>query len=228
MTTDIFIRTYHKDLPWLRYCLRSIAKFVTGYRQIIIMIPEQEKHLLGKWNLTREKVIGWKPVCENGYIDQQINKLMSYQYTDAEYILFVDSDVCFTRPVNVLEYFKDGKPIILKTKYESVGDAICWKEPTESLINSTLEYEYMRRLPILYKASTIQNAGDLAGLYRLSRLERLSEFNLVGAYADLHDNENYHFIDTEKEQYPPNSVKQNWSWGGLSEEIKNELEEILR
>lgn len=228
MTTDIFIRTYDKDLEWLKYCLRSVAKFVTGHRRIIISIPAGQKHLLDKWNLTQETVIEWVPACDNGYIDQQINKLMAYTLTDAEYILFVDSDVCFTRPVHVSEYFKAGKPIVLKTRYESVGDASCWKAPTEVILGVPVEFEYMRRLPILYRSDTLSAIYQKINTHSLAELERLSEFNLVGAFSELYEKDSYHFIDTEKEQFPPNSVRQGWSWGGLTEEIKKELEEILK
>lgn len=228
MITDIFIRTYYKDLEWLKYCLKSIHKYVTGYRNIIICIPEKEKHLLDRWNLTKEQIVGWTPVCENGYIDQQINKLCAHDITDSEFILFVDSDVCFKRHVNISEYFHNGKPIILKTRYENVGDAICWKAPTEQLLRMSVDYEYMRRLPILYRGDTMFCV--MAEISRpendLVKMDRLSEFNLVGAYAEFYEPERYHFIDTEKEPLPPESVKQNWSWGGLTEEIKAELEAL--
>jgi hypothetical protein len=228
MTTDIFIRTYEKDLEWLKYCLKSISKYVTGYRDIIICIPAGQKHLLDGWNLTKEKIFEWEPVCKDGYIDQQINKLEAHKFTDAEFILFVDSDVCFKRPVHISEYFHDGKPIILKTRYELVGDAICWKKPTEDLLFEIVNFEYMRRLPILYRRDTLINVGNhcTENSIDLSQQNRLSEFNLVGAFAELTDRQNYHFIDTEKEEFGPDSVKQNWSWGGLTPEIKTELEAV--
>src|SRR5688572_1619186 len=109
MTTDIFIRTYHKDLPWLEYCLRSIHKFVTGYRQIIICIPENQASLLNRFNLTQERVITC-PIYRDDYIGQQVSKLLSFRETDADFVLFIDCDVFYPRPVNVNEYFREGKP----------------------------------------------------------------------------------------------------------------------
>ena len=35
--TDIFIKTYPGDFIWLEYCIRSIEKFVTGFRDIVII-----------------------------------------------------------------------------------------------------------------------------------------------------------------------------------------------
>jgi hypothetical protein len=230
MTTDIFIRTYDNDLEWLKYCLKSIHKYVTGYRKIIICIPDNQKHLIDAWSLTQEEVHGVNKFAESGYIDQQINKIMAYKFGVADFVLFVDSDVCFKRPVHVSEYFKDGKPIILKTRYESVGDAICWKEPTEKMLGYSVGYEYMRRLPLLYRSETLKNLNNKIELWGfgngVSKIEKMSEFNLVGAFAEKEESEKYHFIDTEKEPLPPESVKQNWSWGGLTEDIKKELEEL--
>jgi len=229
MTIDIFIRTYKNDLEWLKYCLKSINKFVTGHQSIIISIPEGEKHLIDSWNLTSEKVIGWNPTTDNGYIDQQINKLLAYKSTNADYILFVDSDCIFKEPVNIQEhYFMDNLPYLMKTRYELVGDAICWKETTESIIGQPLEYEYMRRIPCLFRSQTLKNLDLYVNCGGLAERSRLSEFNLIGAYIDLFEKENYRIIDTEKEPIPSDCARQMWSWSGCNNEDRKQIEEYLK
>lgn len=233
MTTDIFIRTYEKDLGWLRYCLRSIAKYVTGYRQIIICIPDPQRKLLDPWNLTAEKIVT-SPVYKEDYLGQQISKMEAYKHTDADAIVFVDSDCCFNKPVDFsVELFEGERPIIYKTLYERVGDAICWKEITEKTLGISLEYEYMRRLPFIFLSQTLKSASLYIKLkhnlevseYILKQPGRhFSEFNYLGAYADANENELYRFKDTEKEGYGDDYLKQNWSWGGITPEIKAELE----
>jgi hypothetical protein len=225
---DIFIRTYHKDLDFLKYCLRSIRKFVTGYNEIIICIPEQDAHLLDSWNLTQELIIKWDVVCENGYIDQQISKLKAHEMSDADYILYVDSDVCFFTPTDLSEFFIDGKPYLMKTRYELVGDAICWKECTEEILNIKLDYEYMRRIPIMFRRSTLGMLSMGINIDELAKRKRLSEFNVIGAYAALIETDKYHIINTEFDPLPKQVAKQYWSWGTLTEEIKQEMEEILK
>lgn len=229
MIVDIFIRTYSKDLQWLKYCLRSISKYVTGHRNIIICIPQDEKHLMDSWNLTNEKVYGWIPLTDDGYIDQQISKLMAHEYTDADYILYVDSDVCFFRHTDVSkEYFVNEKPILMKTRYELVGDAICWKECTENILNKEIKFEYMRRIPWLYSTDTTRAICHYYDYRELAKLKRLSEFNLMGAYIDLYQQDKYHIIDTEKDSIPPACAKQLWSWSGCTDEDKNQMEEYLK
>lgn len=225
---DIFIRTYHKDLEFLKYCLRSIHKFVTGYNEIIICIPEQDAHLLDSWNLTKELIIKWDPVCENGYIDQQISKLKAHEMSDADYILYVDSDVCFFTPTDLSEFFIHGKPYLMKTRYELVGDAICWKKPTEEIIGLRLEYEYMRRMPLLFARQTLKDLALRVDVNKLAELKSLSEFNVVGAYAALIDTDKYYIINTEFDPLPKQVAKQFWSWGGLTPTVINELEIFLK
>lgn len=236
MTTDIFIRTYEKDLEWLKYCLKSIHKYVTGYRQIIICIPEPQRKLLDKGGLTSEKIVTC-PVYKEDYLGQQISKMLSYEYTDAQAIVFVDSDCCFNKYVDFsIELFENEKPIIYKTLYEKVGDAICWKGITEKVTGQdNIAYEYMRKLPFIFLSETLQRANNYIVEKHNVSLEHyvtsqpgrhFSEFNYLGAFADLHEKENYRFKDTEIEGHGNTYLKQGWSWGGLTPEIKAELEAV--
>lgn len=235
MITDIFIRTYSKDLDWLKYCLKSIHKYVTGYRNIIICIPEPQRSLLDSWNLTSEIIVTC-PVYQEDYLGQQITKILSYQYSNAEALVFVDSDCCFKNPVNFQEeLFETDKPIIYKTVYEHVGDAICWKQITEKVIGQELKYEYMRRLPFVFLRETLYRAdvfildkhGKSAEDYIQSQPGRhFSEFNFLGAFADIYENNLYRFKDTELEGHGSDYLRQFWSWGKITPEIKAELEAV--
>lgn len=228
MTTDIFIRTYYKDLEWLKYCLRSIAKFTTGFRQVIICIPENQVKLLDSFGLTREKVVT-SPVYKDDYLGQQVSKMHAFKYTDADNILFVDSDMCFTGPATPETFMQDGKPLIYKTHYSLVGDAICWKEPTEHFIRQPLAFEYMRTLPLMYRAATLVAINNTIPDLEIRVMGRnsFSEFNLIGAFAELYEPGYYSLKNTETDGVPDYPRKQAWSYGGLTPEIKNELNQLL-
>ncbi len=96
MHVDIFIRTYKNDLPWLAYALKSIHKYVTGHRNIIVAIPMDQVRLLS--HLSVEKVVGVHDL-EDGYLGQQLTKMQAWKLTDADAVVFWDSDVVATRPV---------------------------------------------------------------------------------------------------------------------------------
>lgn len=226
MTTDIFIRTYSKDINWLKYCILSINKFVSGHRKMIVCIPQDEAHLLNDFKINGV-IIGWEPVTKNGYVDQQINKLRAHTMTDADNILFVDSDCYFTRPTDISEYFIDSKPFLMKTRYELVGDAICWKLPTDKVLKGDFKYEYMRRMPLLFKRNTLQKLDSMVDSLSLADMDSVSEFNLLGAFADTYQKGEYHIIDTEKDPFPGSPAIQGWSWGGLTVGIENKMKELL-
>lgn len=248
MIVDIFIRTYHKDLEWLEYCLRSIAKYATGYRDIIICIPKSQAHLLNRFGLTREKVVTCREYKAD-YIGQQLTKLRAFEYTDAEAILYTDSDCVFSGPFDVCEMLHNGSPIVYKTEYSKVGDAICWKEPTEKYLGYPVEYEYMRRQPLLFYTDTIKKVHNLIAQRENEILLRgtFSEFNLLGAYAEKNESDRYHFVNTDTVIHNQEgktvsdklamadqtgikklNLLQFWSWGGLTDEIKAELNELLK
>ena len=228
---SIFIRTYHKDLKWLNYCLQSIHKNLVGWSEIVICIPTGQETLLS--HLTSEKVVTCK-IYKDDYLGQQISKIQAHQHCKGDYILFVDSDVIFKPNANVLDYFYENKPIILKANYNSVGEAICWKKPTEKLFKEKIEFEYMRRLPLLYHKSTLEmfndSFPDIENYVMSQPYRQFSEFNALGFYAEKMQPNDYSIIDVSNgvtEYFPENNAIQKWSWGGISEEIKKELESYL-
>jgi hypothetical protein len=233
MHVDVFIRTYHKDLPWLEYALRSIHKYVTGHRRIIVAIPEGQGHLLS--HLTAETVIE-VPDLDDGYLGQQLTKLQSWRYTDADAIIFWDSDVVATEPIDIhAEYFKDGKPILYKTRYTSLPKDVPWKAITSKAIGFEVEWEYMRRMPLVYWRDSLQDAEHFLAIEHLCSPAQylsqqpqgaFSEFNFIGANVDTFEPDEYTIIDTESVTMPPNKVHQFWSWGGITPDIKAQLEKI--
>ena len=232
MSVSIFIRTYHRDLKWLNYCLQSIHKNLVGWSEIVICIPTGQEPLLS--HLTNEKVVTAK-IQKDDYLAQQSDKIQAHKHCKGDYILFVDSDVIFKPGADVRDYFHENKPIILKAKYESACEAICWKKPTEKLFNETVEYEYMRFCPEIFHRETLikfnESFPDIENYIINQPYRQFSEFNVLGFYAEKMQPEDYSIIDVTNgvpEYLPENKSVQKWSWGGISEEIKTELESYLK
>jgi len=182
------------------------------------------------YNLTQE-VIVTEEIYEDDYLGQQVSKIYSFEHTDADYILFMDSDCIVKHPCNVSDFFRNGKPILLKTKYDQVGDAICWKSITEKFVGFSVEYEYMRRLPVVYERNTLLGLDAInenIRQYIISQPNRaFSEFNAIGAFIDKFQKHKYEIIDTDDE-VPYSPVRQFWSWGGITKEVKAEIESYLK
>jgi len=226
---SIFIRTYRNDLNWLDYCLKSIHKNLTGWDEIVVCIPTGQEHLLS--HLTAEKVVVCKTYRDD-YIGQQISKLEAYKHVKGEYVLFVDSDVVFFEGANVLDYFENNKPVILKDIWANVGDAICWKPIMERLFKEGIQYEYMRRAPQMFYTSTLINFAyhfsDIENYSTTQPKGQFTEFNFLGYFAEKHEPDSYVFIDLSTgAAIPINKSRQFWSWSGLTQKERIELEESI-
>lgn len=209
---DIFYKSYAKDFKLLQYSLMSLSKYVSGYRNVVVLIPENEKHLFDTTNLFDNIIIHYISEYGNLYLFQQVCKLNAYLYSDAECFLFADSDCIFNKPTNLQEFIKD-KPEILYTDYLKVGDAQCWRQPTEDFMHMPVRYEFMRRLPLTYHRSTLENiAKENPNLeHTIMNSQRFSEFNVIGAYAFEYEKEKYSFVNTDNWEYTDPISTQLWS-----------------
>lgn len=234
-SVGIYLKTYEGDFKWLPYLFRSIDKFVTGFDRMVITVDNPTELNLLKF-IEMPKTIKVDFACVNrpkdfhGYVYQQYCKLLAFDYLHTNYIMYIDSDCVFKRPINPNDLFVDGKPIIYKTPYERIDSP--WKQITEDAIGFPVEWEYMRRHPFTYHRSTLVELFRYKpGIYEYTKARAasrsFSEFNYIGAYAEKFESDKYHFHDTEY-GLPDPFIHQLWSWGGVTEQVKNEIEEILK
>lgn len=227
MQVDIFIRSYHGDFNWLEYCLRSIKKYAHGFGKVHICIPADDYHLLPPCDAEVHLVRRW----DDDYIGQQNDKLHCDWYARSPHILVLDSDCVFTKDVTPECFFREGNPIWL---YEAVPhDQSPWYPITQEAVKHMPEFEFMRRHPFVFSSQSLKDfrkfmfechGEDISVWLKKRPKGRFSEFNAFGAWA--YRNYHRHFAwlhPSEMESY----VMQKWSWGGLSLEIKEELEKIL-
>lgn len=258
-TCDIFIRTYPGDYEWLTYCLQSIDTYCKGFRKVTIVSPAaapawfdiRKDHWAGQfpmeWKVMNEET-------EDGYLSQQIHKLYADVITDyqADFILHVDSDTLFTRPVTPLDYFlvkypppddqnwhspwEGAKLIWYYTPYTAIETP--WQPITEKFMDAPVHYEFMRRLPMMIprwlypkvREFCYQKHGVIISEYvRMQPHRSFSEFNALGAFA-WHNNQTYkdkiEFMTTGQPMPEP-LARQFFSWGGITPEVKKEINLIL-
>lgn len=173
-----------------------------------------------------------------GYLFQQNIKLHADCFTDAEFICYMDCDTIFTRPATPQDLIVDNRKVRwLYTPYSSIdsGDGQTWKEPTEKLMGHPVENEMMRRHPFCAPRWALQAFREwmwkIHGMslerYVMSRPNReFSEFNALGAYLWYYHKDKVHWQNTDEEM-GVTYVWQGYSWGGLSEHIKADLERAL-
>ena len=231
MTTAIFIKSYPKDFEWLRYCLKSINKFATGFSEIVLVIPEGTDY-----PGTAERVVKVEEKAP-GYMWQQVCKMYADQYTTADNISFVDADCVFTEPVTPETFMTDGKPDWLHTPWEKIAATTraAWGDVMRRCIGQEAPAEFMRRHPQLIPRWALQEfRGFVADRHGVS-LEHyimnqpsghFSEFNCIGFYLWLCHHDKIHWMNTE-DYLPPTVLTQRWSHGGITPEIRAEIEAVL-
>ena len=224
MTTSIFIKTWDDDVKWLPNCLRSIDKFGSGIDEVVIATDQSCEHRVTK--IAGSAKVYPVPNWSNGYIQQQWVKLNADMYCESDNILFVDSDCVFHTPFSPESYMRDGKPVLLKTIYGNLDGAEIWKDITSAVVGWEVEYEYMRRLPWMYKASSLVGFRDmfpkLVDYLITVEDKNFSEFNALGAYIDRFESDQY-FVSDTAEWMPESVARQFWSWGGLTPEVNAEI-----
>lgn len=229
----IFIKSYKKDYKLLYYSLLSIQKYVKGDYDVLLMLDKGEDLLDNITGILKDNIrVVWVNKERNGYLFQQWCKISAHKHTNSEYILFSDSDCIFNREINVNDYVKDGKPEILYTDYSKVGDAICWKQPTEAFIKETVQYEMMRRNCLIYHRSTLEAIEQYEPNLKhiILNSERFSEFNAMSAYAWKYERDKYNFVNTDNWDYTEPKCVQLWSLADKdgNETHKQEYNRILQ
>jgi hypothetical protein len=231
MTCDIFIRSYAKDFPWLHHALRSIQKFATGFRDIVIVIPDTDDLSC----LTLERVVKVKDTMD-GYLAQQITKLRSDQYTDSDLILVTDSDTLFTELVTPESFMRDGKPIWFMTPWSEEMLAHPgtreWFFVMKNFFGEDPPAEFMRRQPFMFPREVLKGLRDFCYAKFEKSIDdyvrdagKFSEWNILGMYCWLHHREKFYWMDTTVE-CPPEKCHQFWSYAPIEDDM-GEINRIL-
>lgn len=218
-SVDIFVKSHKPDFWLLQLSLATIKRNVTGYKNIVLLIPEKDMHDFDTRSLPDRTLIHYIEDKQPGWLYQQVCKMNAHKYCDADYILFSDSDNFFDHPLDVQDLIKDDKPEILFTNYEQLKDAIVWKLPTERFIGEPVQYEFMRRLPLTYHRDTLvaieKYHPDIEKTIMAS--DKWSEFNCFGIFAYKHEREKYNFVNTDEWTYVPPHSTQTWSHSSKKE-----------
>jgi len=244
MIVDIFIKTYYKDYIWLKYCLRSIQKFASGFRNIIIvsdtdnLIPDE--YIIPNCKIYYVPIPKITPSYVEhgiGYLWQQNIKLNWFDYTDADAVLNLDSDCMFTTITTPADFMTDGKFNWFYRDWKDAGGGICWKQSTDFLLKIDTKYDSMLCHPFILQRNTslslkkylcsIHNSDTIWNIFVKYNMKTASEFNLFGSYIKYIDSNEYNQIHNPVNQYHNRTIHVSWSWGGLKDEEIQLREQLL-
>ena len=214
---SIITVAYDKDLEFLKYNLKSIKKFCSGYTGNIVVIDDHKndcintKHYLESIDQpffvdTEAKHI------HSGYVRQQWMKLFSDKYVPAgtNFVCHIDSDSVFADHHTPVSWFIGGKPIMLRTPYnvifehcseKDVAGMKSWVELTSDALGFKVDHEYMRGMPLVYPVDIFKEVrAHIEKVHSCTLLEYLkdkpsiSEYNIIGAYAYHYRKEDFYWI----------------------------------
>lgn len=251
MTCSILIKSFRKDFGWLAYCLKSIHKFASGFEEVVVIIPDTDD-----LKLTAERLIKIHEPGESatspsnhgsGYAYQQVIKMNADKYCKSDFVLHIDSDTIFTRPVRAFDsiqgaspFFYDGdKPLWLMTPFKDIlptdKNLHAHFEAMKRFSGIDPEFEYMRRMGQViprwaygcFREYCLSKHGQTFEQYAMAQGFRgISEFNLMGHFLHREFPNFIHFHDT-RFGIPESVVLQHWSWNGITPEIRDKMEKIL-
>ena len=235
MNCDILIRSYYKDFRWLRYCLRSIDKYCSGFRYVVVVVPESSIERLFWMGLTSSMIFRCRDY-QDDYLGQQVTKLMADTFTDADFICHVDSDCIFHRPITPRDLFSNGRLEMAMTPYRKLSRHVPWQNITQRLFRRNIAYEFMRRQPQAFPRWLYRELRDHVQTIHGSDIESyvtaqpprgFSEYNALGAFAYYFHRTEFTWFDTSKRKPKEELCKWYWSWGGISPKIQREIGIIL-
>lgn len=230
MTTSIFYKSYQKDFEFLKYSLRSVIRFTTGFKEIVVVSdaaePKPPVGSVEKHYFIHEK--------EAKYCHQQVLKLNADSFTDSDVIVFGDSDTLFTSQIQPEDLMENGKPIWLYEPYQGMTnpDVLARQKVVGEFLGESVQFEFMRRHPFIITRELLvdlrrfcwRKHGVSLDDYMMSHQDSLSEFNLAGCWLYAHRHSD---VAWKSPQDVPVFVRQFWSHSGINDSTRAEMEAIL-
>jgi hypothetical protein len=171
---SFFVCSYKKDFHYLKWMVRSFNKFVRGFHEVVIQIPDTDwpefTEIIGPEIMSQNEV-KYVPIAGKEWAGQgmlwHMHEIMhaDKHCRNADYVLHFDSDSIFTEPVTPDTFIKDGKPYLQYERFESIGrrhpGVLQWQKNTQSCLPFEIHFETMRGLPHCYEINTYEKARDL-------------------------------------------------------------------
>lgn len=255
MSYTIVYKTYQNDLEWFDFSIKSLQKYVLPFNLIEkVLIYSHDvcfEKVLNITHIIKNTHVQVLPVHYDyhGYIKQMTVKAQAYFDVKSEYIVYIDSDCIFTKRCDLSQLLNtDGKPYWHMT---DEAEAIpIWREVVENMTQNEMKYYYMyNSFPFVIKTSTLKIANDhfikvhkktyeeyvkerianngisvndniVNNFFKLSKV--FTEFEYIGYIAHNFTND-YEFLLNQRNK---EEVKQFWSHGGITDEIKKELNDL--
>jgi hypothetical protein len=168
---EIFLVTFQRDFEYLKWFLKSVEKFCSGFASLAILVPEQDYDELKKLVLEYKgdiliRCLKGKEWARKGMLWHMAQVCRADEWCpDADFVLHIDPDCIFLDHVTPETFIKDGKPILQYERYDSIGKQhgklMAWKTATEKCLPFEIEFETMRQHPEIYRRDLYKKTRKL-------------------------------------------------------------------
>ncbi|MFD9354652.1 hypothetical protein [Streptomyces sp. NPDC060031] len=220
----------------MRYALAAVRKWCRGFAEVIVVTPRT-----GAAAVRRAAGGGVRlevgPDYRDDYLGQQVSKLHADEFTAADLICHIDSDMIFSRPVSPADLLVDGRPWIVRRAVAELGRHRPWLAPTESFLGRTVAFDFMQQPPFTFprrlypelRALCLERHGIPLDRYVAGRPPRgFSEFNVLGAHAHAAHRPSFTWYDAKSADAPPLLCRWYWSRAGIDSGLRQELDLVVR
>ena len=253
--TEVLIRSHHKDFEWLVYALRSITKYFTGFQGTTIVFPNSEmerfKPLRDQFDI---RLHGFDQVEGKGHLHGMAMMASADQFLPAgtKYVLTTDSDGIFKMPCTPENFAWDDRPYWIARSWESlatddpanpgrkiISDNAQWRGPTAEqlgfdppvfsmcvnaqLIPLDVLPAYRHHIEAIQHKPFVEFMVDGRNEFPPNRMD----FTALGAYFYKHHQSRFFWFDVMAPPFPGDRKKSYWSWGGITPNIREEIERII-
>lgn len=159
---EILIVTFARDMEFLRYCLKSIRLYASGFHGVTIVVPSHEVGLYD-WVRREARVVYFDEPAGKGMMAHEIQKCRADEWCPgADFILHLDADCMFFRRVTPADYVKDWQALIVGEPYASITNPNrhIWKKCVEDATGHTPKHDCMVRHPQVHPRQTYQATRD--------------------------------------------------------------------
>ncbi|MET9886489.1 hypothetical protein ABZZ20_25795 [Streptomyces sp. NPDC006430] len=175
------------------------------------------------------------PDYRDDYLGQQVSKLYADEFTDADLICHIDSDMVFFRPVSPADLLVGGRPWIVRRAVAELGRHRPWLAPTEGFLGRPVAFDFMQQPPFTYPRRLYAELRDLClerhgvplDRYVAGRPPRgFSEFNVLGAHAHAAHRASFTWYDASSDAAPL-LCRWYWSRAGIDAGLRAELDLVV-
>ena len=159
---SVLLRTYRDDMAMAALALKSARLHIPHALEYVAVVPDTDFDIANQTLPSFVKLIGEPHLIERGDVQQKYTKLMADTYTKGDYVMHLDSDVLFYRPVLYKDVFVMGKPILDFSSYEELKDTgvASWQQGMEYTLGHKVPYEFSRSNDHVYPRSVYKPARD--------------------------------------------------------------------